>query len=177
MVGGIGDERVDVHSNQIAFRIAEHLSADYKLLHAPAVVDSVEAKAMFLQQSSIADVFRLARQANVALVGIDGYPEYSTMLKNHMGRDSELNVLGSHIIGGDICYNFIDARGQICDVSWNTRVISVGLDDLKHIPIIVGVAHGAEKLEAIRVSLTAQLINVLVTDHVTAQSLLLESGR
>lgn len=170
MIGGIGDERVDVHSNSIAIRIAERLGAEVKLLHAPAVVDSVEAKEMFLQQTSISEVFRTVREADVAVVGIGGYPETSTMVKNYLGHRSELDVLDSNVIG-DICYNFIDADGRACDVAWNKRVMSVGLDDLRQIPVIVGVAYGSEKLEAIRAALSARLVNVLVTDHATASQL------
>ncbi|MDQ0191197.1 sugar-binding transcriptional regulator [Alicyclobacillus cycloheptanicus] len=171
LIGGIGDSRIDVHSNTIVVRIAERLNADYKLLHAPAVVDTADAKAMFLQQSSIAEVVQQARQAKVALVGIGGYPEYSTMVRNYMGPDRDRDLMDSDVIG-DICYNFINAKGEASNVSWNSRVIAISLKDLKAIPTVVGIAHGAEKLEAIRASLIARLVNVLVTDYTTAQGLL-----
>ncbi|WDL99438.1 sugar-binding domain-containing protein [Alicyclobacillus sp. ALC3] len=73
--------------------------------------------------------------------------------------------------GSPIWYNFIDANGQTCDVAWNKRVISVALENLKKIPVIVGVAYGVEKLDAIRAALSAQLVNVLVTDYATASQL------
>ncbi len=171
LVGGMVDERLDIHSNQIAVQIASRLGAEYKLLHAPVVVDSPEAKSLFLQQSSIADIFSLGRQADIAIVGIGGPPEHSTMVRNHMGKNYKTELSHSDVIG-DICYNFINSQGEASSVSWNERVIALSLEDLKRIPIVISVAFGEEKLAAIHGALHGQLVHVFVTDHLTAEGLL-----
>ncbi|WP_245575692.1 sugar-binding transcriptional regulator [Alicyclobacillus contaminans] len=171
LVGGMGDERVDIHANHIAVQIASRVNADYKLLHAPVVVDSPEAKALFLQQSSIADVFQLGSRADIAIVGIGGSPEHSTMVKTYMGEDYG-GELANADVAGDICYNFINAKGQASSVSWNRRVIALSLDALQRIPVVIGVAHGAEKVQAIHAALVGKLVSVLVTDQSTAEQLL-----
>jgi deoxyribonucleoside regulator len=174
LVGGMGDERLDIHANLIVAQIADRLGAEFKLLHAPVVVDSPEAKDIFLSQSSIADVFDLANRCDIALVGIGGKPEHSTMVKSYFRddfQDYQKEFLDSDVVG-DICYNFINSQGDPCDISWNSRVLAPSLDTLKKIPIVVGVAHGEEKLAGIYVALTAHLVKVLVTDQPTAESLL-----
>lgn len=177
MVGGIGDEPVDIHSNQIAVQLAKCLDADYKLLHAPVVVDSEEAKETFLRQSAIADIMNLAASADLALVGIGGSPEQSTMVRNYLGSDVHRELSEKQVVG-DICYTFIDQSGSACDVSWNARVIALSLHQLKKIPTVIGVAHGEAKLPAIHAALNGKMIHVLVTDYPTAEKLLeIEDGR
>lgn len=171
LVGGVGDERVDIHANHIAAQIADRLGSEYKLLHAPVVVDSPEAKEIFLRQKLIADIVKFASKCDIAIVGIGGSPEHSTMVKAFYGGDYEKELMEAGVVG-DICNNFINAYGQACEISWNSRVIAINLDALKNIPLVIGVAQGLEKVEAIRAALTGRLVNVLVTDEVTAEYLL-----
>jgi deoxyribonucleoside regulator len=171
LVGGMVDERLDIHANHIAVQIASRLGADYKLLHAPVVVDTPEAKNLFLRQSSISDIFELCSHADIAIVGIGGSPEHSTMVRTYMGDDYKQELNQTDVIG-DICYNFISSQGKASLVSWNERVIALSLEQLKRIPIVISVAHGEEKLTAIYGALVGKLVHVLVTDHFTAEGLL-----
>ncbi|MFB5189447.1 sugar-binding transcriptional regulator [Alicyclobacillus fastidiosus] len=171
MIGGIGDELIDIHANQIAVQLAKCLDADYKLLHAPVVVDSVEAKETFLAQSAISEVMETAKRADIALVGIGGKPEKSTMVQNYLALENP-QVLDEQGVIGDICYTLIDEKGQPSDVSWNERVIAVSIDELRNIPTVIGVAQGEDKLAAIHAALKGQIIDVLVTDYPTAETLL-----
>jgi DNA-binding transcriptional regulator LsrR (DeoR family) len=80
LVGGMGNERMDIHANHIVAQLAESIHAQYKLLHAPVMVDSKEAKEIFMRQNSILNVFELATRSDIAIVGIGGTPEHSTIL-------------------------------------------------------------------------------------------------
>lgn len=173
LVAGMGDEQVDIHSNNIVARLAEKLGARYRLLHAPVLVDSKEAKQMLMQQSAIKSVFEEANQSDIALVGIGGTPEHSTMVKSYLSNNKEfMNYQG---IVGDICYNFIDENGNPADHRWNERAININLACLKQIDLVIGVASGEEKIQAIRAALVGNLIDVLITDDQTAERLLFES--
>nr|WP_326850331.1 sugar-binding domain-containing protein [Bacillus inaquosorum] len=52
------------------------------------------------------------------------------------------------------------------------RVIALELDQLREIPLVIGVACGLEKVKAIKAALEGKLVHVLVTDEQTAQALL-----
>ncbi|MBE5098456.1 MULTISPECIES: sugar-binding transcriptional regulator [Priestia] len=171
LVGGMGNERMDIHANHIVAQLAESIQAQYKLLHAPVVVDSKEAKEVFMRQNSILNVFELATQSDIAIVGIGGTPEHSTMVKSYLGQDCQ-GYFDQGDIAGDICYNFINTKGQSADSSWNEKVITLDLDKLKEIPLVVGVACGIEKVQAIKAALEGRLIEVLITDEETAKALL-----
>ncbi len=170
LVGGMGDERVDIHANQIVAKLAESLRAKYKLLHAPVLVDSKEAKDIIVDQSSIRSIFDIGKKADIAIVGIGGTPEHSTMVKSYLHQTSEEFEYGN--IAGDILYNFIDENGEVASNAWNDKVIALDLEELKKIPLVIGVASGKEKIKAIKGALKGQLIHVLITDDETAKALL-----
>ncbi|WP_436373928.1 sugar-binding transcriptional regulator [Cytobacillus sp. BC1816] len=171
LVGGVGNENVDIHSNSIVAKVGSILQANYKLLHIPVMVDTKEAKEILMRQPSIKSTFDLAAKSDIAVVGIGGKPEHSTMVKSYLGPDHESIACNSEIVG-DICYNFINKFGKPVQNPWNDRVISLELEKLSQIPLVIGVASGLEKVEAIKASLEGKLIDVLITDEATAKGLL-----
>jgi len=171
LVGGMGNERMDIHANHIVAQVAESLHANYKLLHAPVMVDSKEAKELFMRQNSILNVFELATQSDIAIVGIGGTPEHSTMVKSYLGQDHK-GYFDQGDVVGDICNNFINKKGQAANGSWNEKVITLDLEQLRDIPLVVGVACGIEKVQAIKAALEGRLIQVLITDEETAKAML-----
>jgi len=173
LVGGMENERMDRHANHIVAQLAENIQAQYKLLHAPVVVNSKEAKEVFMRQNSILNVFELAAQSDIAIVGIGGTPEHSTRVKSYLDQGyQEYFDLGDSDITGDICYNFINAKGQPANGSWNEKVMTLDLEKLRYIPLVIGVACGIEKVQAIKATLEGRLIDVLITDEETTKALL-----
>ena len=85
---------------------------------------------------------------------------------------SELTELVERGALGDINLRYFDERGQMLSSALDDRVIGLTLDEIKQIDHVVGVAGGSVKLNAIRGALNGKLINVLVTDHITAQQLM-----
>ncbi|MCM3790212.1 sugar-binding transcriptional regulator [Domibacillus indicus] len=173
LVGGMGNERVDIHANHIVATLARQCRAQYKLLHTPVMVDSKEAKEVFKQQSSIKSVFDLAEKADIAVVGIGGKPQHSTMVKSYLGEEYQNLFAGQQDVG-DICYNFINEDGSASKNAWNDRIIAFDVEKLKDLPLVIGVASGKEKIKAIKAALKGRLIEVLITDEETAQALLEE---
>lgn len=171
LVGGMGDQRVDIHANQIVAKLAESLQAEHRLLHAPVQVDSKEAKKIIIDQSSIKDVFEIGSKANIAVVGIGGTPEHSTMVKSYLNQQLKDDSQYDDIVG-DICYNLINKNGEVVANDWNEKSISLDLKKLKEIPLVIGVAAGQEKVKAIKAALRGNLIHVLITDESTARALL-----
>lgn len=170
LVGGMGNERVDFHSNSIVAKVGDSLQAKCDFLHLPVMVDTKEAKDILIRQPSIKSVVTLAEEANIAVVGIGGVPEHSTMVKSYLGSEHKKITEDPEIVG-DICYNFINRFGNAINNDWNERVIAINLEKLKKIPLVIGVAAGLEKVDAIKAALDGNLIHVLITDEVTANAL------
>ena len=62
--------------------------------------------------------------------------------------------------------------GQPVESDVNARVIGITLEQLTQVKRVVGVAGGAEKIQAILGALRGGLIDVLITDSLTAAQLL-----
>ncbi|WP_252685406.1 sugar-binding domain-containing protein [Bacillus vallismortis] len=91
-------------------------------------------------------------------------------MKSYLGQEHQEYFDHTDVVG-DICYNFIDENGRSSLSSWNERVIALELDQLREIPLVIGVACGLEKVQAIKAALEGKLVHVLVTDEQTAQAL------
>ena len=173
LVGGVGQTKLDIHSNAIAINLAKSFGGNGQLLYAPVIVDSVEVKKTLVSDTSISQVLNLATKADIALVGIGSpFAPNSTIKQTGYYNEKELNDLKNAEAVCDICWIFISAEGNLCPLELNQRVIGISIDGLKDIPTVVGVAGGDEKHEAILAALKGRHIDVLVTDQITAGFLL-----
>ncbi|QZN88160.1 sugar-binding transcriptional regulator [Vagococcus lutrae] len=175
MVGGLGTDHTDFQANVICDIFSKQYGSKMVELHVPVVVDSIQAKEVFMEQRYIKSKFQLAKEADIALVGIGGKPVYSTMTKYYFEEVGANVINNSNDVIGDICYNFIDRDGNLSDTDWNSRALTIDLDYLKKIPNVVAITGGRDKVEAIIAASKAGLINTLVTDSNTAKQILKEN--
>jgi DNA-binding transcriptional regulator LsrR (DeoR family) len=172
-IGAIGRGNRLIDGPELARQVAETVGAQYHYLHAPLIVASTEACQSFLAERAIADVLELARQANVALVGIGSVdPTVSSLIRAGYLTEAQMHDIESEGAVGDICARHFDIDGNILDLDINHRVVGISPHGLRNIPEVIGVAGGPVKAPAILGALRGRLINVLVTDDVTAQKVL-----
>jgi len=171
-LGGLVDPNNEVHAADLTRRLARALGAKAVLLPAPGIAGSQSAREAFGSDPHVAEVLQKARTANLAFMGI-GAPRPNSILvqKGKIVTWQELATLKKRGAVGDINLRYFDSSGQSVASELDDRVIGLTLAEIKHIDHVVGVAGGAEKFKAIRAALEGKLINVLVTDHMTAERL------
>lgn len=172
LVGGVGQTDPEIHSNQLAIDLARALGGNWHLLHAPAIVSSSALREAILADPKLGEVLEVARSANMALVGIGAPIESSTMIHTGYFGAGEIEELKAHRAVGDVCSQFYDLEGRRCDLQLNDRIIGITLEDLKRIPLVVAVAGGASKVGSVLGALRGGFLDVLITDHGTAQSVI-----
>jgi DNA-binding transcriptional regulator LsrR (DeoR family) len=172
-LGGLGDPNSEVHGSDLTRRLAKALGAQAFLLPAPGVAGSRSAYDALYTDPHVAEALRRAREANLAFMGI-GAPRPDSILVREGTIVSwpELAKLREQGAVGDINLRYFDERGQTIASDLDSRVIGLTLDEIRQIGHIVGVAGGSAKFNAIRAALVGKLVDVLVTDHLTAQRLL-----
>jgi DNA-binding transcriptional regulator LsrR (DeoR family) len=172
LFGGVGNPAAEAHAARLTQRFAELTGAKPTFLLAPGIANSPEARTALMEDPYVQQAIAALDDVTLALVGI-GALEPSSLLQSsgNIFSEEELRVLGERGAVGDICLRFFDARGRAVSSEVDRRVIGVGLDQLKKVDRSVGVAGGERKYEAIRGALLGGLINVLITDHVTADRL------
>ena len=109
----------------------------------------------------------------MAVVGLGSTnPELSAQFRTGHITYEDAKRLRSEGAVGDICGRYIDIQGNQCHTALSDRMIAVTLEDLKKIPVVVGVASGQMKTDIITGALRGRYIDVLVTDEEAAVSVL-----
>lgn len=173
LVGGLGQSKIDIHSNQIALELAKKFKADSKLLHAPSLVDDPQTKNMFMEDKNIQSFFKLIDKVDIALTGI-GSPllNTSTMLASGYYNKEQIKNLVQKGAVADISCLFIDESGHGDSFENNDRVIGVSLEQIRKIPLTIAVAGHEKKKRAILAALCGGYLDVLIVDDRTAKGIL-----
>jgi len=172
ILGGVGNVGNEFHAIHLAQRLAGSIGARPVLLQSPAIVGSAEAQRVLSRDHAVQEAAALFERLDIALVGI-GSMEPSRMLSvsgNIFSREerAELQRLGAV---GDICFRFFNADGQPLKSPLMKRVIGIDLAELRSCRRVVGVAGGVHKVDAILGALRGNLLDVLITDQRTAETL------
>jgi DNA-binding transcriptional regulator LsrR (DeoR family) len=153
--------------------LAQLLGGEAVILPAPGVAGSREACLAYYEDPYIRQVLDLGRKASIAIMGI-GSPRQDSILirEGKIVSWPELESLRQKGAVGDINLRFFDRHGHAISSGLDERVVGLSIEEIRQIGQVVGIAGGAAKGEAIRAALVGKLLDVLVTDHLTAHQLL-----
>lgn len=167
-----GDLQLDprLSGHELIRDLAARLGGDYSYLHAPALLDSEVTVAQLQSNTTIAAQLDRARCADVALVGIGGYghgfaEQIVTAARLSAEDRREMDALAPV---GDVCGRFFDRDGRVLDTPLRDRVLALELDELRRIPLVVGIAAGREKGAGVHGALRGELVDVLICDQAVA---------
>ncbi|MEM1552413.1 MAG: sugar-binding transcriptional regulator [Candidatus Bathyarchaeia archaeon] len=172
MVGCLGNPQRDVHAPSLVLQLARRVNAQAVLLPAPGIVADITVKNALLKEQIIQDVFSIFSQIDIAFVGIGSLSTNSLIIQDSLLSAQDIEHLYARGAVGDIALRFFNAAGAAIETEVNAKVIGIDLERLKTIPTVVGVAGGIHKTQAIRGALRGDLIDVLITDALTAEHLL-----
>ena len=173
ILGGLGPPESEVHATEICRRIGHLLGCQITLLNAPGIVKDEKVKEALLSDPYVQRVMDQFPQLNLAFVGIGvPTPDSVVMRDGSILTQSELEKMFALGAVGDIALRFYNSFGVPICCDLDRRVIGITLDQLKKIERVVGIAGGPQKFDAIKSALVGRLVNILVTDQITAMKLL-----
>lgn len=174
MFGGLRAAPVDIMSGELVTEAARALGAIEDRLHAPWIVETPELARALLEQTDVAATLKRAAGADVALAGIGAMRSSSSSLifNSRYLESEELEEIDASGAVGDLCGRLFDSEGRACRASVMGRVIGLDLDEIRRIPMVIGVATGRQKVAAIRAALRGGLLSAMVTDSEAAQAIL-----
>ena len=172
MVGGLGPPEAEEHATGLCRRMAQLLNGRLTLLPAPGLVDNADVREVYLSDSHVRKAFEMFEHIDIAFLGIGAASPTAWIMQNGVLTLEELQGLVRQGAVGETALHFFDAQGQLIPSSIEDRLIGISLEQLKRIPRLVGMAGGHEKHHVIRAALQGGLVNVLITDQLTAQYLL-----
>src|SRR5699024_10910459 len=125
-------------------------------LHAPAIVHSAEEKESLMEEPGVKKVINQSRIANIALVGIDEISKDAPIVKSMNLSNNDIKEIVSKGAISSIGTVFINDSGDQVAQSFSKRMIGISGEELKAIPLVIGIASGLEKVDAIIASLNGR---------------------
>jgi DNA-binding transcriptional regulator LsrR (DeoR family) len=170
MVGGVqGLVTSDV--NYLATELGSRLGGKAYQLHAPAFVETREHRDALLAMEPIRKILDVARQATIALVGIGILdPETSRFVKySALSRQEMDHIINVHGGVGDIASHIYNLEGRLCAPEYDGRAVCLTMDEIQHVPLIIGMAATAAKVLPVYGALRGGYLRALVTDEAAAE--------
>ncbi|GKV69929.1 sugar-binding transcriptional regulator [Sporosarcina sp. NCCP-2716] len=162
--GGVGED-IGLQANVIAATFAQTCNASYKSLYYPESL-SEAAHAVFLKEPSARKMLELYETTDCLMHGIGDAKRMAIMRESD---DDERRLLASNGAKGEAFGYYFNRDG---DIVHRLRTVGIQTEHLDRIPLILAVAGGSEKSEAILSYLhAAAKQTVLITDEGAAREI------
>lgn len=173
IIGGLGQPEAEVHATELCRGVSRSLGCRLTLLPVPGIVADQRTRKVLLADVHVRRAMQAFGELDIAFVGVGApTPNSVTMRDGSIISQAELDGLLRKGAVGDIALRYYDTAGRCIESEINDRIIGITLEQLKKVPKVVGVSGGPEKVAALQGALRGGLIDVLITDSVTATRLL-----
>jgi DNA-binding transcriptional regulator LsrR (DeoR family) len=155
----------------VIFSMAGAVKARHYPMPMPVIASSRDERDLLHQQRTIRSTLALAAQANVAFVGIGEFAERAPLLEDGFITPGELAALRRAGAVGEILGWAFDRSGTLIKGLTNDRVATAPIPS-PATTLVIGLAKGSQKQQAIAAALRGRLLGGLMTDELTAEALL-----
>jgi deoxyribonucleoside regulator len=165
-------------SNLIAYDIATAYGAKHAWLPVPAIVETAEQQRQARSLPLVREVIKTMEKANVIMMGVWPTGPNHDLVERGVVSQQQLESLQAHHPVGDINHWVFDAAGSfINDMLQSPPYYLTGLEiprlkervQQERIKVILVAGASPSCVPAIRALLKAGIVNILITDHVTAE--------
>lgn len=158
--GGLG-ESMEFQANTIASTMAKRVGAQYRLLHVPDLL-SDDAYQSLVQDRNIQEIVQVIRQCRIIMHGIGDAMEMTRRRRLDLPAVQDIQREGA--VAESFGYYF-NEQGEVVH-----RMLTLGLrlEDIMRTEIVIGIAGGRDKADAIHSVLKFGRENILVTDEAAA---------
>lgn len=157
--------------HEVVMHLSDRVNSQAYPVTTPVVATSVAERDLIQTQRSFITIKALIEQAKATFVGISQIDWHAPLHQEGFINDAEVTELIELGAVGEIAGWAYDDRGVLLQKGTNTRVASVPLQEPAH-RLIIGVAAGVNKADAILAALRGKLITGLITDEAAAQAIL-----
>jgi len=152
-------------------RVADAVRAPHFPMPLPVIASTLAEKKLLLAQKPVKHVIDLARHADVTFVGVGQLGDSAPLLQDGFVTRDDMRALIKAGGVGEITGWAYDRQGRLIEGLTNERVASV-MPDQPARRLVIGVAMGSAKTEALAGALAGRLLNGLITNETMAERLL-----
>ena len=144
----------------------------FHVIPTPLMVGSPELRDQLLNEHEVQHVMNMAQLADIAMVGIGSLKTSTEFEGFGFKSQKELDLLKKRGAVGEMHGEYFNSVGEPLELEHHHRLISIRLETLRKMKHVVGVAGGPDKIEALQAALKGGFIHSLITDEMTARTLL-----
>ena len=157
--------------NILAQNLLNKFSGSLKIITAPFLCPTEQLCSDFRRMKEVAGILDNAKYFDMTLVGIGEEPmDPDVALSDYPFDTAMIRDLIAHGAVGDICGNFFDIDGRLCDTAIKSRILSVDITELPKHKMVVGIGGGSRKVKSILGALRGGYLDILITDSQTAMA-------
>jgi DNA-binding transcriptional regulator LsrR (DeoR family) len=171
LMGGLA-KGSEINSFEIVTRLADLYAAERTYLTAPLYASTEESRDTIRVQEVFQDVLTKMRKADAIMMGAGDMTDRSLLVRDGLPKGVSASDLVAAGAVGDMLGYFIDENGELIDHPIARQVIGISPFELKDIPNVILAAGGQHKVKVMKAALSTGILDVLVTDQRTAQSIL-----
>ena len=171
LIGGLSRTDRSINPYDSSWRLAEALGARSEHLQVPAMVESAAIAQILLEDTVTRTALERAASCDVAVVGIGQLDSPIRASMDYLPPEA-LGRLAAAGAAGDILLRFYDAAGQPVATDFDDQVIGLTLEQLRRVPMVIGVAGGPDKAPAIAGALRGGLVDVIICDQAASVEVL-----
>lgn len=152
--------------------LAAVLNAQCYIVQAPLYTSTPETAAELRRDSVVSLALDHAARSQIVVFGIGALNSGDILFTS--GQVNEQDRLRLRELGavGDILGQFFDLEGRIVDPELSRRTIALQHEDLRRVPLRIGVCPGRDRVESVKVAVRTGLTNALVLDPECANLML-----
>ncbi|RKT79174.1 transcriptional regulator [Terracoccus luteus] len=171
MTGAMEIPGVDSSAVDIVRRAARLTGGSSSIFHAPLMTDDVVTASTLRRDGKVARGLAEARRITHAVMGIGAWADGLSTVYDAATPAERREALEFGVVGetGGRCF---DAEGRLVDPPLADRIVTIGADELRAIPEVIGVVSGRPKAAAVAAAVRGGLVNALVVDTEHADALL-----
>lgn len=158
--------------DEITRLIAKKLGGESHLLYAPVIVETKEIKEAIVSDYNFKSSFEYMEKCNVIIAGIGGLNQITKIYKDNRFNKELIDYLISEGCIGDIGFRFFDKEGEAIEQKYDERTIGFNILKRRSKALVIGIAGGKTKFDAIVGALKGRYIDVLITDSEIAEKLI-----
>ncbi len=172
MLGSTGQSFQAEDGPETCRNLALHLGGHYRSLAIPLVFDSLGTAKAVRDEGQVLTTLELAARSDVALTGVGTVGEATSSLLRRWMTPAVVAECRAKDVVAHVCGHHVDSRGRHVRTSLCGRTVCLDLERLTDIPVVIGVACGPDKVQAITAALRGGYLTALVTDESTAEAVL-----
>lgn len=170
LLGGL-TRNFAANPHDVMHLIAEKTSAQAYVMPVPFYANTAEDRDVLLAQKGVKDIFDLAENTTLKLVGIGTVGANTQLVQSGMIEPTEISEVARKGGVGELLGHFYGTNGQLLNTMLTSRTLAVAVNKTVS-GQVVALAGGKEKIIPLKALLESGQLSGLITDEITARALL-----